>query len=312
MANRSEIEATYNYMDEYWRLSLGDDADISCAMYDGDYSKTLEDAQAQKHDYILAQIRFQTGFRVVDIGCGWGGFLRVVRQQGGSGVGLTLSRRQAEAGRRAGLDVSIRDWKETDHESYGAFDAVVCVGAFEHFCSEEEYRRGLQDQIYHRFFEVCHSVLRDGCRMYLQTMTWGDRVPNPEEITLAAPKNSDAYIMALLRKFFPGSWLPTGIGQIGRTAEPWFQIATTNNGRLDYIQTMTEWRRRLQRFSPRKLLAAIKATRYFLIDRDFRYRLETVKGKYHLKCFERRIMDHQRIVLDRQAGNQWNGTQVLW
>jgi cyclopropane-fatty-acyl-phospholipid synthase len=41
MATQQEMEATYNYMDEIFRLSLGETGDLSCAMYKGDFSKTL-------------------------------------------------------------------------------------------------------------------------------------------------------------------------------------------------------------------------------------------------------------------------------
>jgi cyclopropane-fatty-acyl-phospholipid synthase len=41
MATQQEMEATYNYMDEIFRLSLGETGDLTCAMYDGDFSKTL-------------------------------------------------------------------------------------------------------------------------------------------------------------------------------------------------------------------------------------------------------------------------------
>jgi cyclopropane-fatty-acyl-phospholipid synthase len=42
MATREEIEATYNYMDKVFRVSLGENGDITCALYNGDFSKTLE------------------------------------------------------------------------------------------------------------------------------------------------------------------------------------------------------------------------------------------------------------------------------
>ena len=41
MANQKEIEETYDYMDEIFRLSLGENADISCAFFNGDFSKKI-------------------------------------------------------------------------------------------------------------------------------------------------------------------------------------------------------------------------------------------------------------------------------
>ena len=51
MATQTEIADTYDYMDEIFRLSLGESADITGAMYNGDFSLTLEQAQKQKHEY---------------------------------------------------------------------------------------------------------------------------------------------------------------------------------------------------------------------------------------------------------------------
>lgn len=300
MADQTEVEATYNYMDEYWRLSVGEHADITCALYDGDYSLTLEEAQTAKHNYILEQIDFEPGFRVLDIGCGWGGFLCSVRDHGGTGVGLTLSRRQASACHRAGIEVEVRDWKEAGSTHNGQFDAVVSVGAFEHFCSEREYIQGEQERIYRDFFAYCHAAMAPHRRrMYLQTMTWGDSVPNPDDITLGAPRGSDYYLLGSVRKFYPGSWLPAGVEQIAHAASPYFRVVAVKNGRLDYIQTMSEWGKRLEGLSWRKLWAGLKTSRYFVVDRDFRYRLEALRGSYNTECFKRRIMDHVRLVLEK-------------
>ena len=298
MATRADIESTYNYMDRIWRLSMGDHADITCALYGGHYQKSLEQAQADKHAYILDQIQFRPGGRVLDVGCGWGGFLLTVRERGGVGVGLTLSTRQAEHCRRVGLDVRLMDWNEVEPAALGGFDAVVCVGALEHFCSEGAYQAGLQEQIYHRFFALCHHLLRAHARLFVQTMLWGAIVPDPTAITLSAPPDSDDYRLAVLRRFYPGSWLPTSLRQLERSAAPYFCLVLHSNGRQDYVRTMQEWGSRLRRFTWRKVLAVVRLAPWLLMDRDLRYRVELVRGHYHQRCFERQIMDHERIVFE--------------
>ena len=56
MATQSQIEETYNYMDEVFRAAYGEDADISGAMFNGDFSVSLEQAQHAKHEYILTHL----------------------------------------------------------------------------------------------------------------------------------------------------------------------------------------------------------------------------------------------------------------
>jgi len=296
MATREEIDSTYNYMDELWRLSFGENADISGAMYNGDYSKPLEQAQKDKQDYILTHIGFSPGCKVLDIGCGWGGFLKTVRERGGSGIGLTLSSKQWQTCRSTGLTVYLLDWKDIAINCFGIFDSIVSVGAFEHFCSEDEYVQGKQEQIYENFFSLCRALLPEG-RMYLQTMTWGRRVPEPETITLNAKKGSDEYILAVIRKFYPGSWLPSGVDQIIRTASNYFDVISVNNGRKDYVETMNQWSRLMRKITFHKVLAALRLSRYWLTDQNFRYRLETLLHSYNQECFRRELMDHQRLVL---------------
>ena len=298
MATLKQISLTYDYMDEFIRLTLGENPDLSGAMYNGDFSKTLEQAQADKHRYILEAIRFRPGFRVLDVGCGWGPILRAVQDRGGSGLGVTLSPRQTAACHASGLDARLMDWKEIRADSFGTFDGIVSVGAFEHFCSIEEYRAGTQEEIYHRFFKLCHDLLPPQGRLFLQTMMWGPNAPGFQEISLAAPKGSSGYLVAVLSRFYPGSWLPSGVEQILHCAAPWFRVVSLSNGRKDYIETMQQWRR-VREFSWPKLWAAVRLLPNFVRDPDFHYKLESQRGGYQRQCFTREIIDHQRIVFEK-------------
>src|ERR687893_2538053 len=109
MAERKDLEFTYNQIDRIFRLSLGELADFSGAKYDGDFSLTLEEAQRRKHEYVAEQIGIGPGRRVLDLGCGWGPLLAFIRDRGAEGVGVTLSSAQLEACRRHGLEVHLQD-----------------------------------------------------------------------------------------------------------------------------------------------------------------------------------------------------------
>src|SRR5258708_11733305 len=152
MANRNDLDFTYSLTDRVIRLSLGELADFSGAKYDGDFSLSLEQAQRRKHDYVAQQIGIGPRRRVLDLGCGWGGLLAYVRERGGDGVGVTLSKAQQAACRRHGLDVHLSDALEVSRDRFGGFDAVASLGAFEHFCSPRDYDAGHQDEIYRGLF----------------------------------------------------------------------------------------------------------------------------------------------------------------
>src|SRR3954451_8340203 len=176
MADRQDLEFTYSLIDRIFRLSLGEMADFSGAKYDGDFSLTLEHAQGRKHEYVAEQVGIAPGRRLLDLGCGWGPLLGYARERGAAGVGVTLSSAQAEACRRHGLEVHVHDAREVDRETFGAFDAVASLGAFEHFCSPEEYRAGRQDEIYSGLLERVAGLLPERGRFYLQTMVFGRRM----------------------------------------------------------------------------------------------------------------------------------------
>src|SRR5437588_5273836 len=161
MSDRQDLEFTYSLTDRIVRISLGELADFSGAKYDGDFSLTLEEAQARKHEYVAEQIGISPGRRVLDLGCGWGGLLDFVRNRGGTGVGVTLSTAQLAACRRHGLDVHLYDARQVTRERFGQFDAVASLGAFEHFCSPQEYRAGRQETLYRDLFARVASVLGD-------------------------------------------------------------------------------------------------------------------------------------------------------
>ena len=66
MATHAQINATYNYMDQMFRTAFGENADISGAMFNGDFSLTLEEAQEAKHRYIRDNLKIPEGSRIIE------------------------------------------------------------------------------------------------------------------------------------------------------------------------------------------------------------------------------------------------------
>jgi cyclopropane-fatty-acyl-phospholipid synthase len=298
MAGREDIDFTYSLTDRIFRLSLGELADFSGAKYDGDFSLSLEQAQRRKHDYVAEQIGIGPGRRVLDLGCGWGGLLAYIRERGADGVGVTLSAAQAAACRRHDLDVALMDAREVTRETFGAFDAVASLGAFEHFCSPQEHEAGRQEQIYGELFARIADVLPPKGRLFLQTMVFGRNMIDPASIDIRAPRDSDAWYLALMGRQFPGSWLADGPEQIIRCAEPHLRLVSSVSGRLDYIETIRQWRRRFAAPSLRKTLLKASLVPRWLTNADFRLAF-TSGVSANSVCFERELLDHYRLVFER-------------
>ncbi len=301
MAERKDLEFTYTQIDRIFRLSLGELADFSGAKYDGEFSLTLEQAQRRKHEYVAEQIGIGPGTRVLDLGCGWGALLNFVRRQGGTGVGVTLSSAQVDVCRRHGLDVHLKDAREVTAEDYGEFDAVASLGSFEHFCSPEEYDAGRQEDIYRDLFARIAGLLPEGARFYLQTMVFGRNMIPREEISIDAPRNSDAWHLALMGYQFPGSFLPFGQEQLVRTAASHFDLVSSVSGRLDYIETILQWRKRFAEPSLKKTLVKLQLLPRWLTSADFRLAF-TPGVSPNRVCFERELLDHYRLVFEKRPG----------
>lgn len=300
MATQLEIESLYDWVDWFHIARAGDYADFSCAFFNGNFNQSLAAAQKAKHQWVLQGLDFHAGDSILDIGCGWGAMLNAVGQHGGHAVGLTLSRAQARYCVAKGFDVLLRDWKRTLPRTLGPFDGVIAIGSFEHFCSIEECLAGKQDCIYRQFFHFCAEALPAGGKLFVQTMTWGKTVPDPKKISLKAPEGSPEKILARLSQFYPGSWLPNGRDQIIEAASGCFNFLSSNNGRLDYIETLNRWGAATTNLFKsnqlsRLLCHGVRLAWRYCWNRQFRVQIESVRRNDQQACFMQEIMSHERM-----------------
>lgn len=146
--------------------------------------------------------------------------------------------------------------------------------------------------------------------MFLQTMTWGKHLPwsdgDPTEeyihhCSLRSPHKSDENVLALFRAFFPGSWLPRNRDHIEKLANPYFDLLESSDGRLDYVQTVTEWEKAWYAPGPGKLLARMKALpRFILGGGEYRAKMECIKENAIREVFIRDLFGHQRMFFKRR------------
>lgn len=299
MASQQDIDFTYTTIDAIFRLSMGQTGDYSGAMYNGDFSLTLEEAQRQKHAFIADSLRVEAGSRVLDMGCGWGGFLTYLNERGALGHGITLSSGQAAACRANGLSVALNDCRKITPADYGRFDAISSVGAMEHFCSVAQYQAGQQDAVYADFFARIADLLPVGGRAYIQTMVFGKHMIPYEQISLDAPPDSPAYALALMVAQFPGSWLPYGAEQVIRNARPHFKLVSSNSGRLDYIHTIGEWRKRFRAFQLHKYVLYASLLPKLITSKAFRDLIAVFRVSPNRICFQQETMEHYRLVFEK-------------
>ena len=193
----------------------------------------------------------------------------------------------------------VKDCRYVKPEDFGTFDAVSCIGGLEHFCSVKEWQQGEQEKVYHDFFTTISNLLPKGGRFYMQTMTFSTNMIPFEEMDINAPKDSTAFIMALMVKEFPGSWLPYGVDMVIRNASHHFKLVSQSSGRLDYIETIGQWRKKFRKFNLRKYLLYLSLIPRYFTDHEFRHLVDVFKISPNRVCFEREVMDHYRLVFEK-------------
>lgn len=180
-------------------------------------TNNLNVAQEQKLDLICKKLQLTKGDRVLDIGCGWGGFAKYATLHYGVSVtGITLSKEQLVYAKEftKGLDVELRlqDYRDLN----GTFDKILVCGMIEHVGSKN----------YREMMTVVHKNLTDNGLFLLHTIGY-----NYTYVT------SDPWITKYI---FPGGNLPS-ITHIGKATEGLFTMEDWHNFGSDYDQTLMAW-----------------------------------------------------------------------
>lgn len=182
----------YDTGNDLFGVMLDKYMNYSCGYWDR--AKTLEDAQVAKLDLICRKMGLADGMKVLDIGCGWGGFARYAAEKYGVRVlGITVSHRQVEFARTfcRGLPVEIelldyRDLKEK-------FDRIVSIGMFEHVGVKNygTYMKVVHDCLASEGLFLLHTIA--GNTSYTSTDPWlseyifpNSMLPSAKQVTFAA------------------------------------------------------------------------------------------------------------------------------
>lgn len=237
MATLQDIQYHYDVGNDFFTLFLDRNYEVySCAVWQD--ADTLEIAQERKLNRIASFANVKPDSSVLDIGCGWGGMLRFLLEQRKAKelVGLTLSQEQfnfIKALNIQEIDVKVCSWDNFSSDK--KFDAIVSVGAFEHFASLEDKASGTHMQVYKKFFENCHQLSNERSNIGLQTIVLNKTPSNLNQL------RDTRY---LIEKVFPGSSLPR-VEEIQTSMSSFYEVKEFLSIGQDYVKTLAEWKRRL-------------------------------------------------------------------
>jgi cyclopropane-fatty-acyl-phospholipid synthase len=226
-ASASAIQFHYDIGNDFYHLWLDETKTYTCALWE--QTSNLEAAQIAKLDYHIREARATGSNYVLDIGCGWGCALQhmVKTHAINKAVGLTLSQAQADYISQqnwTGVEVLLESW--SDHQPGQPYDAIVSIGAFEHFARPE---LTVEQKIegYKSFFSLCHQWLKPKGWMSLQTIT----------NETASRKDFHPFIA---KDIWPETDLPC-LSDIAVACRGKFEIHCLRNDREDYVRTLRSW-----------------------------------------------------------------------
>jgi cyclopropane-fatty-acyl-phospholipid synthase len=221
---RKNAEHTYNLTRRLYELFLDEDRQYTMAYY-RDQNASLEQAQVDKKAHLAAKLYIKPGMRLLDIGCGWGGFaLFLARHYDVEVTGVALApdqiafcKERAEAtGLADRVKFHLMDYRDVE----GSFDRISSVGLLEHVGTVH----------YPQFFGHTHRLLkRDGVML---SHCCGRADP---------PGHTDAWT----RKYiFPGGYIPALSELVAPAEKAGWQVMDVEAMRFHYAPTLEEWYRR--------------------------------------------------------------------
>ena len=180
-------------------------------------AKTLDEAQENKLDLICRKLNLKSGMKVLDLGCGWGGFARFAAKNYGAEVtGYTVSKEQVALARERSVGLPVTFHLADYREASGTYDAVVSIGLMEHV----------------------------GYKNYETYMELVDRCLAPDGVafvhTIGGNKSCTAVEPWFHKYIFANSLLPS-MGQLATAMEEKLSIEDVHNIGMHYDPTLMAW-----------------------------------------------------------------------
>jgi cyclopropane-fatty-acyl-phospholipid synthase len=217
--SRAVAEEHYDLDHRMYSLFLGPWNQYTCCFFDG--TDELGEAEVCKLEMICDKLEIGKNDRVLDIGCGWGGFAKYAASTRGCAVtGISLSDAQIRYAREytAGLPVEIHrlDYRDLPGSSLGPFDKILICGMIEHV-GYKNYR-GLM--------KVVHSVLKNDGLFLLHTI--GNR-------------HNTVVVEPWIEKYIFRNSMAPSMQQLVRAADNLFVIEDWENYGHYYVPTLQAW-----------------------------------------------------------------------
>ncbi|MEM6682354.1 MAG: cyclopropane-fatty-acyl-phospholipid synthase family protein [Pseudomonadota bacterium] len=227
---KNNIAFHYDLGNPFYSQWLDETMTYSAALFAGE-QRTLAEAQRAKYRRLAETLDLKPGQKVLEIGCGWGGFAEVAAQEFGAHVhGITLSQEQLDyaaarmekAGLSRQVSFELRDYRDVTQ----TFDHVVSIEMFE----------AVGEAYWPTYFAKVRACLKPGGRAALQIITI-------EEAAFEGYRKSSDFIQTYI---FPGGMLPSPSALNRVISASGLALRDSFGMGLDYAETLRKWRTRFE------------------------------------------------------------------
>jgi cyclopropane-fatty-acyl-phospholipid synthase len=226
--SQKNIHAHYDLGNAFYRLWLDETMNYSSALFNGDFTQPMAQAQHNKVRRALDQARVQAGDRVLEIGCGWGALAEMATVEYDAHVtGVTLSSEQLSSakerlhrlGKTAKADLRLQDYRDI---ADAPFDAICSI----------EMVEAVGREYWPTYFATVSRLLKPGGHACVQSIVIDDAL---FERYVGSTDFIQQYI-------FPGGCLPCP-REFRRQAEAaGLEVIEELAFGHDYAETLKRWR----------------------------------------------------------------------
>ena len=228
--SRKNIHAHYDLGNAFYTLWLDPTMSYSSAWFSEGDKQSLMDAQRAKIKRILDSIHAKEGDQILEIGCGWGGFMEEALRNGNHVTGLTLSTEQkafadsrlqkisTEVSNAKQFEVRLQDYRDCKEQ----FDGIASVEMFE----------AVGENHWTEYFQTIAQRLKAGGRACIQTIVIADDL-------FDRYRQSTDFIQQYV---FPGGMLPSPAKFKAAAASAGLELEAEFAFGADYAKTLCLWR----------------------------------------------------------------------
>jgi len=213
--SKEVAEKHYDLGNDFYSHMLDNKMQYTCAYFKD--TKDLDKAQEQKLDLICKKLKLKKGDRILELGCGWGGFAKFAAEKYKCNVtSYNISKEQVEYARKITKTLPVKIVHDDYRHAKGIYDKVVSIGMMEHVGPKN----------YETFMKLVNRHLKPNGLFLLHT--------------IGGNKTATGLDPWINKYIFPNGLLPSA-KQLTTASEGIFVLEDWHNLGTHYDKTLMAW-----------------------------------------------------------------------